>query len=93
MIHCHDNLQIALNSQRTLFWGLEAICEFETSASILFLSSSLVLGIIRRKVMDFIQIEIYSLKSPNYELFVVTSNVIVSNFLRCHWISMIEIYF
>lgn len=43
MIHRHDNLQIALNSRRTILCVLDAILEFETSASILFLSSSLVL--------------------------------------------------
>lgn len=69
MIHRHDNSQIALNSQRTILCVLEAIWEFETSAIILILTSSLVLqpgilvwysslvlGITRRKVMNLIKI-------------------------------------
>lgn len=37
--------------------------------------------------MNFIQIEIYSLKSPNYELFVVASN-----FLWCHWNMLLTVW-
>lgn len=70
MIHRHDNSQIALNSQRTILCVLETIWEFEMSAIILILTSSLVLqpgilvwysslvlGIVtRRKVMNLIKI-------------------------------------
>lgn len=76
-----------MNSRRTILCVLEAIWESETSASILFLSSSLVLGITQRKVINFIQIEIYSLKSPNYEPFVVASN-----FLWCHWNMLLTVW-